>query len=264
MEEKAGFDLLKEKVPEFRNPWLGFIIFFIWFLLFLLCMVFFWWFDNLVPCGALISQCVVALICSAFSYAHMKNARRYRQRYGQLAYRYFFLHFIMPIFATWFALIFHPLIVAGPALLPTWLAVILGLLLLSIRPLTTLHIQRSGFDNVGHGLGIYTVYPEEGTVVSSEIYSYIRHPMYLGSLCAAVAFGLFRNNAVAILVSLLLLVPIVIEVGLEDREMIERCGEGKREYIQRTGALFPKPGKAWTFLKLLLFLEGQDGQDSET
>ncbi|MBM3301554.1 MAG: isoprenylcysteine carboxylmethyltransferase family protein, partial [Deltaproteobacteria bacterium] len=151
----------------------------------------------------------------------------------------------------------------GPALLPTWLAVIVGLLLLSVRPLTTLHIIRSGFDSVGHGLGIYTVYPDEGTAVSAEIYSYIRHPMYLGSLCAAVAFASFRNNAEAVLVASLLSVPIVIEIGLEDREMMERCGEERREYIQRTGALFPKPGKAWGFVRLLLFLEDRGGQGNE-
>jgi hypothetical protein len=189
MERQTGFGLLKEKIPEFGSPWLSIVIFFAWFLLFLLCMAFFWWFDGLVPYGALISQCLVALICTAFSYAHMMNASRYRERYGRWAYRRFFFGFIMPIFATWFALIFHPLLVAGPALLPRWLAVILGLLLLAGRPLTTLHILRSGFDNVGHGLGIYTVYPDEGTAISSDIYGYIRHPMYLGSLCAAVAFG---------------------------------------------------------------------------
>ena len=166
-------------------------------------MVFFLWFDGLVWYGALISQLIVALICSAFSYAPMKNAQKYRAKYGELAYRYFFFHFIMPIFATWYACVFHPLLVGGPTLLTFWLAIIVGALLFSIRPLTAWHVRLSGFDNVGHGLGIYTVFPEEGTLVSSEIYSHIRHPIYLGSFCAALGFAFFRNNLLALLTALI-------------------------------------------------------------
>jgi len=116
MAQKKGYELLKEKVPEFRSPWKSTAIFIIWFLLFLVCIGFFIWFNGLVWYGALISQ-FVALVCSAFAYDHMKNAKRYREKYGELAYRYFFFHFIMPIFATWFACIFHPLLIGGQALL---------------------------------------------------------------------------------------------------------------------------------------------------
>lgn len=183
----------------------------------------------------------------------MKNAGRYREKYGALAYQYFFFHFIMPIFATWFACIFHPLLIGGQAILPFWLAIVIGVFLIIFRPLTTLHIRKSGFDVVGHGLGIYTVYPEEGTAVSSEIYSYIRHPMYLGSICAALAFAFFRNNPIALLTALIFLMPLVAG-WLEDREMIERFGNEYKKYIKNTGGLFPRKNII-RFLKLLFFIE---------
>jgi len=145
----------------------------------------------------------------------------------------------MPIFATWYACTFHPLLVGGPTLLPFWLAIIVGAFLLSIRPLTAWHIRLSGFDNLGHGLGIYTVFPEEGTAIYSEIYSYIRHPIYLGSFCAALGFAFFRNNLLALFTALIFLIPVLNETRLEDKEMIERFGEEHKKYIKNTGALFP-------------------------
>jgi len=252
MVNKSGFALLKEKVPAFGSPWKAVMIFTGWFLLFLACLAFFWWFDGLVWYGALISQTIIALACSWLGYAHMRNAQRYRAKYGSLAYRRFFFHFIVPIFATWYACIFHPLLVGGTALLPLWLALVIAAALFSVRPLTAWHIHRAGFDEVGHGLGIYTVYPEEGTMVSSEIYSYIRHPIYTGGLFAALAFAFARNNPIALACALIFVIPILVEARLEDNEMTRRFGEEHREYMRSTGAILPRVRKTGKFLRFLL------------
>ena len=178
MAQKKGFDLLKEKVPEFSSPLKMAGIVAIGLLIFLGIITFFWWFDGLVWYGALISQLIVALVCSAFSYGHMKNAEKYRKKYGKLAYRYLFFRFIILMLVTGNACVFHPLIVGGPVLLPLWLAIILGTFLIFMRFLLEWHIHRSGFhrsgfDEICHGLGIYMVSPEEGERISSGIYSYI-------------------------------------------------------------------------------------------
>ena len=246
----TGYNLLKEKVPEFQTPWKGAVILTGWVVLFFVCVLFFWWFDSYAWYFPLISQLSVAAVCTGFAYAHMKNAATYRKKYKEQAYRYFFFHFIVPIFATWYALSIHPLLVKGEPLLPFWVAVIIGVFFILFRPLTVRHITKSGFDMIGHGFGIYTVYPEEGPLVSSEIYSYVRHPMYLGSFCAAVGFAFLRNNIIALATALLFLIPILIEVRLEDNELIRRGGDQHRTYIENTGALFPHkdiPG----FFKLL-------------
>ncbi len=235
-----GYELLKEKVPAFQTPWKSAAIITGWVLLFLLCMLFFWWIDSFAWYVPLVSQLFVAVICTGLAYLHMKNARKYREKYGERAYRNFFFHFIVPIFATWYALEFHPLLIGGEPLLPFWAAVVLGVFFLLFRPLTILHIVRAGFDNIGHGFGIYTVYPEEGPQVSSEIYSYVRHPMYLGSLCVAIGFAFLRNNIIALLTALIYFIPALVEIRLEDNELIKRYGEKHREYIKSTGALFPR------------------------
>jgi hypothetical protein len=162
MAQERGFDLLKEKVPELRSPLKMAGIFAIGLLIFLGIMIFFWWFDGLVWYGALISQLILALVRSAFSYGHMKNAEKYRKKYGRLAHRYFFFRFIVLMLVTGNAGIFHPLIVEGPALLLFWLAIGFGTFLILMRFLLEWHIHRSGFDEVGHGLGVYMVFPGEG------------------------------------------------------------------------------------------------------
>jgi protein-S-isoprenylcysteine O-methyltransferase Ste14 len=257
MVQKKGYELLKENVAAFKTPWKSAVIFIIWCLLFLGWIVFFLWFDGLVWYGALLSQLIAALICAAFSYAHIKNVKKYQTKYGKLAYQYFFFHFIMPLCATWAACVFHPLLVGGSTLLPFWLAIIVGAFLLSIRVLTGWHIRLSGFDIVGHGLSIYTVFPEKGGLVSSGIYSYIRHPISLGSLCAALGLAFFRNNLLAILTALIFLIPALTEARLEEKEMTERFGEEHKKYIKNTGILFPRKniGK---FFRLLFFLQTVD------
>jgi len=79
MTQKTGFDLLKEKVPEFRNPLKMVVVVAVGLLIFLGVMTFFWWLDGLVRYGALISQLIVALIFSAFSYGHIKFAGKYKR-----------------------------------------------------------------------------------------------------------------------------------------------------------------------------------------
>ena len=250
MNNEKGWKLLVAKIPELGSRWQSAIIFFAWFGLFSVCLAFFIWFDRLFSYAPLVSQAIMALVCCSFIYGHMKNADRYRQRYGTLAYRHFFFHFIMPLFATWYACLLHPLFVGGTQMLPWWLAIMLGAILLSIRFITAQHIRKSGFDNAGHGLGIYTVFPNEGTPVHGEIYSYIRHPMYLGSLAATVAFGLFRNNPVSLLTAFILLAPALLAGWLEDRELVKRAGDAHREYIRKTGMLFPRRNIG-RFLKFL-------------
>lgn len=253
MTQKKGFDLLKEKVPEFRSPLKMGGIVTGGLLIFLGIMVFFWWVDRSVQYGVLVSQLTVALICSAFSYAYTKKAAAYRQEYGTLAYRHFFFHFVLLLLITGNACLFHPLIVGGNPLLPFWLAIIIGIFFILMRFLFEWHIRKSGFDEIGHGLGVYMVFPEEGRRISSGIYSHVRHPMHAGDFCLALGVAVVRNNAFALLAALIAFIPFVVETRLEDKELTKRFGEEHREYVKNTGAFFPRKNIG-AFLKLF-FIE---------
>lgn len=251
MTQKKGVALLKEKVPEFRNPLKMTSIIAAGFLIFFGIIIFFWWFDSLKWYGALISQLIVALTCSAFSYNYVKNAEKYRKKYGKQAYRYFFFHIVILLLVTGNACIFHPLIVKGPTVLPVYLATVCGTFLIFMRFLFEWHIHKSGFDEIGHGLGIYMVFPQEAQRVNSQIYAYIRHPMFAGDFCLALGFALLRNNLLAVIVALICVVPFLVEARLEDEELVNRFGEEHKYYIRKTPAIFPRVRDVGKFLRFL-------------
>ncbi len=82
MSQKTGFNLLKEKVPEFKNPLkMGFIIT-LSILVFITILIFFWWFDNLGWYWAIISQLILAFITILYFTALQQRLRLIERNMG--------------------------------------------------------------------------------------------------------------------------------------------------------------------------------------
>ena len=254
MFDKREIEIFVAKVPDLKKPGKVFLIVLYVLCLAALCGLSFFYVDRLAWYAPILSQLAMALIVTIISYRHFRAVDSYRERFWPLANQAYFYRLMIPYLVTWYACFFHPLFVGGPALLPWWLAIGLGVLFLLLTMLANLHIERSGFHMVTHGMDVYTMFPEEGTLVYGKIYGYIRHPLYFALTCGCIALGLFRNNAVAIVVSLLHLIPALAVGAMEDRELIERKGKEHEGYIQRTAALLPLR-RMLGFLKLLFFLE---------
>lgn len=239
MFDRDAIAILLDKVPDLRSPWRALLTVAYVLMLSALCALFFFVIDRLAWFAPITSQAAMALFVTLIAYLHFRWVGAYRRRYGPLAYRYYFYHLIIPYLVTWYACFFHPLFVSGPALLPGWLAVALGLALLLLFLLATIHIERAGFAVVTYGIDLYTLFPEEATPVYGEIYGFIRHPLYFSLICGSLGLALLRNNAVALLVSTLQLIPALSAAYMEDRELIQREGQAHRDYIQRTTAIVP-------------------------
>ena len=251
MPEQKGVELLKEKVPDLKTSKGKILSALYIFGTFGGCLLFFIWFDGRVQYGPLISQLFLAFLGTVFSIVHFRTAVSYREKYENLAYRYHFYHYVIPILVTWYACCFHPLFVGGPELLPLWVAIVIGILLLLLTILTEVQIEKSGFDVTTHGMDIFTVFPEETPPVHGEIYSFIRHPLYFSLMCLSLCLAFFRNNLMAILVALIFLIPILTAINLEDRELVGRYGDVHRDYIERTAAIIPWK-RPTGFLKLMV------------
>jgi protein-S-isoprenylcysteine O-methyltransferase Ste14 len=239
MFNKEAMQVLLEKVPDLRSPWKVLLTVLYTAFLALLCVLFFYFVDRLSWFAPLISQGIMALLTALISWLHFKLVGWYRDQYGALAYRYYFYHLMLPYLIAWYACFFHPLFIDGPAMLPVWLSIILGILFLLLVPITSVHIERAGFHMETHGMDIYTVFPEETTVVRGEIYGYIRHPLYFALTCGTFGLAFFANNWIALGAAALQLIPTFFAGWMEDRELIERDGAAHREYIKSTGALLP-------------------------
>jgi protein-S-isoprenylcysteine O-methyltransferase Ste14 len=262
MSEKKGSHLLMEKVPDLKTS-KGKILCILYILVsFGGCLLVFFWIDGIVWYGPLISQLLMVIIGTAFSIGHFRTPARYREKYGNLAYRYHFYHYVIPILVTWYAACFHPLFVGGPPLLPWWVGIIIAVLLLLMVILTEVQIERSGFDVTTHGLDIFTIFPEETSPVHGEVYSFIRHPLYFTLMCMSFCWASLRNNLMSIVVALIFLIPLFAAIYLEDKELVERYGDVHREYIKRTPAIIPWK-KPLDFLRLMRkFKHGQEAVKS--
>jgi protein-S-isoprenylcysteine O-methyltransferase Ste14 len=252
MFDKESLQIFLSKVPDLKSPWRVVLTVLYVLVVAYLCGAFFSYVNGLAPYAPLISQFVMAMIVVAIGYVHIKAAGAYREKYGALAYRPYFYHLMIPYLVTWYACFFHPLFVSGPPLLPWWLAILLGVVFLMLFALPAVQIERAGFHMVTHGMDVYTVFPEETTLVHGEIYGYVRHPLYLSLLCGSIALAFFRNNGLALLVALLQLIPALAVGTMEDRELIQRAGDEHREYIKNTPALVPVR-RLGEFLRFLVF-----------
>lgn len=78
-------------------------------------------------------------------------------------------------------------------------------------------------------------------LVTAGIYRHLRHPIYAAVWLACLAQALLLHNWIAGLGGLLLFLPVyLVRVPKEERMMLDAFGEEYRQYMQRTGGIFPR------------------------
>jgi protein-S-isoprenylcysteine O-methyltransferase Ste14 len=74
---------------------------------------------------------------------------------------------------------------------------------------------------------------DKGGLITTGIYSKIRHPMYLGQILMAVGTPLFTQGFVTLCLSIVWIAQILFWKVLEERELLEKYPEYKN-YTKRT------------------------------
>jgi protein-S-isoprenylcysteine O-methyltransferase Ste14 len=77
-------------------------------------------------------------------------------------------------------------------------------------------------------------FQETGGLVTTGVYSRLRHPMYLGILLMHLGFPLVTDSALTLLSAALWAPQILLWKHWEDEELEERFGETYREYRRQT------------------------------
>jgi len=77
-------------------------------------------------------------------------------------------------------------------------------------------------------------------LVTTGVYSRVRHPRYIEALSAVLAYALFTNYLVVYVIFLLFLVGFPLIVRLEEKELRERFGEEYEEYCRRVPRFLPR------------------------
>lgn len=82
---------------------------------------------------------------------------------------------------------------------------------------------------------------EEHRLVTSGVFSRIRHPMYAAHIIWGVAQPFLLWNWIAGFSMLVTTIPLYLaRVKAEEQMMIDRFGDEYRQYMERTGRLVPK------------------------
>jgi protein-S-isoprenylcysteine O-methyltransferase Ste14 len=218
--------------------------------------------DRLVAYGAVVSQLMVASWVSLAQYYSMRylvyQIRRKCREDGVLPGWVLPAEFAL-ILAPWWACLIHPLMVGGELLLPSWVAVPVGLVVIVSSALLRRPAILGGF-TFAHSLSIYLFFPEHGSRVSGGVYSYLRHPAYAMGIYMSLGFAILRNNLPAILVALIFAAQHSLVIRLEDKELVERFGDQHRRYVKETPAIFPRFHDLGDFTRLL-FLGRESSED---
>ncbi|MFX1484671.1 MAG: methyltransferase family protein [Promethearchaeota archaeon] len=138
-------------------------------------------------------------------------------------------------------------------LVDIWLRVIISAVFIILGAATVRSaILTFGFDYMAV---VYLYFPEESEVQDNEIYSVIRHPTYLGGVMLGAAGLFFRFSVYSILFFVIIFMVFRLQIVREERELIERFGEGYAEYRKKVPALLVRPSKVSFFFRFLRVAE---------
>jgi protein-S-isoprenylcysteine O-methyltransferase Ste14 len=85
---------------------------------------------------------------------------------------------------------------------------------------------------------------EDHVLVTRGVFRRIRHPMYTAHLLWGIAQMLLLQNWIAGPAFLVVQIPLYLRrIPAEERMMLEQFGEEYRQYMGRTGRLFPRLGR---------------------
>jgi len=85
---------------------------------------------------------------------------------------------------------------------------------------------------------------EDHALITDGVFRRIRHPMYVAHLLWAIGQMLLLQNWIAGPAFLVVQIPLYLRrIPAEERMMLEQFGDEYREYMNRTGGLFPRFGR---------------------
>lgn len=99
------------------------------------------------------------------------------------------------------------------------------------------------FNSIGSGITPTSATRKEHKLSTKGPYRWVRHPLYSIGSSFIVSFGTMADNWFIALLGVLAFIGMAIRTPKEEANLIAKFGDEYREYMKRTGAFFPNPGK---------------------
>jgi protein-S-isoprenylcysteine O-methyltransferase Ste14 len=213
--------------------------------------LFFVVFDGWFIGATLVSTATVVMIGQLMVGMLITARAKFKVRWGNRAFSIAFRFLALPGLTFIGAAIGHFAWIEGARIVPREIALaLMAYLLVSGIVLWWRAITTFGLDNLSL---MYVYFPSESCLVQANVYSVLRHPVYSAVLRIAFALALQNGSAFALFAGCV--APIAMMLWLrwaEEPELIERFGEGYRDYRRRVPAFFnfdPRTwGTLWQFL----------------
>lgn len=128
---------------------------------------------------------------------------------------------------------------------------VFSLLFLMIALLTMFRtIFVFGIDNASM---LYVYYPEESKIIDHKIYSIVRHPLYVSVYLLLISAVVSNFSIHSIIIAVIFMLCFSYHIYcIEEKELIERFGDGFRDYRKEVPALFIHPKNWKKFFKFLI------------
>ncbi|MCC5928204.1 MAG: isoprenylcysteine carboxylmethyltransferase family protein [Cyclobacteriaceae bacterium] len=89
-------------------------------------------------------------------------------------------------------------------------------------------------------LGIHSTEKEYDKLVTSGIFSVVRHPVYLGTILLLTGFFLYTPTVSSLILVSVSILYIIIGIGLEEQKLIKYYGDSYIQYKKEVPMLIPK------------------------
>jgi len=106
--------------------------------------------------------------------------------------------------------------------------------------LASFAIRRRAIAALGQFWSLHVEIRKEHQLVQTGPFRWVRHPTYSSMILELLAVGMILNAAFSLAIVWLVFVPILVwRIRLEEAALVEKFGEGYRNYQRRTPALLP-------------------------
>ncbi|MCM8771236.1 MAG: hypothetical protein NC936_05145 [Candidatus Omnitrophica bacterium] len=172
---------------------------------------------------------------------------KYLRQYGKSAYRVAALRFLLPYAALWWSAASMPLWVPGERAFHLFPFSIFGVIMLVVVCLLLFKIEAVfGMDRLSF---VYSYFPQEARLVRSQIFGFIRHPVYTTWLYFAIGIFFIKGSFTSLASVAVNIVAISILAQEEEKDIIKYFKEDYLVYKKSVPRFFPK--KPVAFLKFL-------------
>lgn len=195
--------------------------------------------DWLWLAGWIFSVWFLALCLTTIIYLYFKDPALLAERYNiggaQVLDKYFLLAFLVLFFGWFIVMPLDAKRFAWTAEFPFWLKIFGAILLAG----SSFFLFRSFSDNTFLAPVVRIQSERKQQVVSSGVYAFVRHPMYLGAVFLFFGAPLFLNSLYGISIGLLMTILLIARIIGEEKMLIENL-KGYEEYRQKVRyRLFP-------------------------